>query len=75
MFIGQLVAGLWLEEAGHHRVGMWLCLECLAGSFLRRIGGLWQCFEDGLVMELLLLLDGPEIGGSFRSEGPGIESP
>ena len=33
LFTGGSVARLQLEEAGCCRLGMQLCLECLAGSF------------------------------------------
>ena len=49
VFIGQLVAGLWLEEAGCCRVGMQLCLDCLTGSSWGELAvcgsvlGKWSC--------------------------------
>ena len=44
---------------------MQLCLDCFAGS----CGGV---LEEGPIMELSLLLEGPEIGGSCCSDGPGM---
>ena len=65
LFIVWLIAGLWLEEAGHVRV-------VYVGLFEEN----WQFvpvfFEDGLVMGLFMLLECPEMGGSYCSDGPGM---
>ena len=39
----QLVIGLWLEEAGHFRVGYAALLALFNWVILVRIGSLWRC--------------------------------
>ena len=56
LFTWWLVVGLWLEEAGHFRVGMWLCLDCLIRYFWVRWAVCGGVLEDGLIMGLSLLL-------------------
>ena len=41
---------------------MWLCLDCLTGSFWQSLAVCGGVLEDGLVMGLSLLLGGPEMG-------------
>ena len=75
-FIGQLVVGLQPEEVGHLRVGMQPYLDCLTGSFFfRKMGGFASVHEDGLVMGLSLLLEGPEMRGSCCFDDPRMGLP
>ena len=74
-FTRQLVAGLWLEEAWCFRVGMRLCLDCLTESFWCKFAVCGSVLEGGPVMVLFLVLEGPEMRGSYCSDGPGMGLP
>ena len=51
---------------------MQLCLDCLDGSFLGELADCGSVPEDGPVIGLILVLEGPEMRGSCCSDGPGM---
>ena len=52
---------------------MQLCLDCFTGSFGGELAVCGGVLDDGPVMGLCVLLEGPEMIGSCCSDGPGMD--